>query len=143
MAVTPESQLETKWELLLKHLLLSPRRVITSIRAADEMGYEYGHPVRTQETWPHIGQTRTITFTYKMNLQGTVAGAWQRREVFGDEDNTWKMDCFCERLSPALRSESCQGRYMLVKPQLGLCFVFVLLLTFCFQSCTYKSDLKS
>lgn len=32
---------------------------------------------------------------------------------------------------------------MHVKPQLGLCLVFVLLLTFCFQSCTNKFAFKS
>lgn len=91
----------------------------------------------------HIGQTRSITFMHETNLQGTVFGAWWKREVFGDEDNTWKMDCCCECLSPALRWKSCQGRCTLVKPELGLCFVFVLLLTFSFQYCTYKSDLKA
>lgn len=142
MAVTAASQLETKWELLLKHFLLGPRRVITCTGAADEIGYEYEHLI-PYPVWVHTGQTRTVISAYEPNLQGDAAGVWWRREAFGDEDNSRKMDCCCESLLPALRSESYLGRYMLVKPQLHFWFVFVLLLTFCFQSCTYKSDLKS
>lgn len=93
---------------------------------AGEMGDEEGHPLRTQETCFHIGQPRTMALTRETNLQRTVAGSWWRREMFGDEDNTWKMDCCCECLSPALRSEPCQGRYMLVKTsaQVVFCICF-------------------
>lgn len=114
-----------------------------STGAADETGYEYEHLLRAQETWVHTGQTRTVTSAHEPNLQGDAAGVWWGREAFGDEDNSRKMDGCRESLLPALSSESCLGRYMLVKPQLRFWFVFVLLLTFCFQSCSYKSDLKS